>query len=143
MIAATHQARAQTSGRLAFWMVTALGVGGAVLLYFVDPTAARWFPVCPFHQLTGLHCPGCGTSRALHALVHGDILTALDNNILSTLFVPVLGWVWVSHGLQSMGRRPLPAIPWRPAALWTLLVVIVAFWIARNLPIFPLTVLAP
>jgi hypothetical protein len=141
MIAATE--RAPGSSVLGFWLVTAVGAVGLVVLYLVDPTAARWFPVCPFHELTGLHCPGCGTSRALHALVHGDILTALSNNVLSTLFVPMLAWTWVSYGLQTTGRKPLPSIRWSPAALWTLLAVILVFWIARNLPFYPLTILAP
>ena len=142
MIAATQQ-RATASGPLGFWLITAIGLVGTVVLFFVDPTAARWFPICPFHELTGLHCPGCGTSRALHALVHGDILTALSNNVLSTLFVPLLAWSWISYGLETMGRKPLPALRWRPAALWTLLAVILACWVLRNLPWHPFTLLAP
>ncbi len=142
MIATTGPA-ARGGNAVGFWLITALGFLGAVLLYLVDPTAARWFPVCPFRELTGLHCPGCGTSRALHALVHGDLVTALDNNLLSMLFLPVLAWTWLSWGLQSIGRKPLPALRWRPAALWTLLAVILVFWVARNLPIHPFTILAP
>ena len=143
MLAATHRSSALVNGSLAFCIVSAVGVAGAVLLYFVEPTTAPLFPMCPFHALTGLHCPGCGTSRALHQLLHGDIVAALDFNVLSTLFVPVIAWTWISHGLQTMGHRPLPSIQWRPAALWTLLAVVVLFWIARNLPFYPLTVLAP
>lgn len=34
------------------------------------------FP-CIFHMLTGYYCPGCGGTRALKALLHGQILQSL------------------------------------------------------------------
>lgn len=37
-------------------------------------------PKCPFKFLTGLSCPGCGFQRALHALLHGQIHTAVSYN---------------------------------------------------------------
>lgn len=33
----------------------------------------RGFP-CLFHLLTGLYCPGCGGTRAIWALLRGDVL---------------------------------------------------------------------
>ena len=145
MIATTHRApdTVVPVGRLAFWVMTAVGIAGAVVLYLVDPTTASLFPACPFHALTGLHCPGCGTSRALHQLLHFDVVAALNHNILSTLFVPVVAWAWASQGLQSMGRKPLPSIPWTRSMLWALVFVLLVFWIGRNIPVFPLTLLAP
>ena len=51
--------------------------GGVVLLYVAAPTPDSYFPRCLFHMLTGLHCPGCGSTRCLHALVHGDLPQAV------------------------------------------------------------------
>lgn len=36
--------------------------------------------ICPFRLLTGLPCPGCGTTRALTALSAGDLSAALSLN---------------------------------------------------------------
>ena len=38
--------------------------------------------VCLFHPLTGLNCPGCGMTRSLYALLHGDFRLALKDNAL-------------------------------------------------------------
>lgn len=37
-------------------------------------------PPCMFHTLTGFSCPGCGCTRAVIALLHGDILQSLCYN---------------------------------------------------------------
>ena len=53
-----------------------LGVG-ALLLYSFDPSAPNnYFPRCPSYWLLGVYCPGCGITRALHALLHGDVVQA-------------------------------------------------------------------
>lgn len=39
-------------------------------------------PGCLFHQLTGIKCPGCGGTRALQALLRGDIAEMLIFNLL-------------------------------------------------------------
>ena len=36
-----------------------LALAAAAVLFFVDPAATRIFAPCPFHSLTGYHCPGC------------------------------------------------------------------------------------
>lgn len=51
-------------------------------IYFFNPSTHGFYPRCLFHQLTGLNCPGCGSTRALYALLHGQIQTALRDNAL-------------------------------------------------------------
>src|SRR5580698_9026501 len=58
------------------------GVGVAAMVYFFNPSAYGFYPVCQFHRLTGLNCPGCGATRALYALLHGNFSTALRDNAL-------------------------------------------------------------
>src|ERR1700761_8906128 len=69
--------------------------GMAAVVYFFNPSSHGFYPVCRFHQLTGLNCPGCGATRALYALLHGDVLLALRDNAL----VLVLGAVAAGRGL--------------------------------------------
>lgn len=115
---------------------------GVVLLNRYDPNAADSpFPPCVFNLLTGLYCPGCGSTRCLHALVHGDVMRALEMNpllVLALIAVPaMLAW--------NRGWRPRVLAPvMRPLAaplFW--LVLIPAFAIARNLPWMPFAWLAP
>jgi len=72
---------------------------GALLLYLVDPEDGGLFPPCAFHLLTGWLCPGCGLTRAVHHLLHGDVTTALAFNALLPLYLLLLGgltagWLW-------------------------------------------------
>lgn len=114
--------------------------GLAALVGLVDPNRPGSYPACPFRTLTGLACPGCGALRSVHALVHGDVLTALDSNAALVLFLPVAAVTWL---MTINGLRPSPtsATP-RPVAV-AALVVLVTWTVVRNLPMAPLTVLAP
>ena len=126
----------------------ALAVVGAVtavagFLFFVDPQKSLSFAPCPFHLLTGFYCPGCGTLRALHALLHGEFLAALSFNPLTILSLPFLAYPLFSQVLVVVRGRGLPAVMWPPWAIRALFVLIVAYWILRNVPVYPFTVLAP
>jgi hypothetical protein len=130
-------------GRKGVLLTAAFLPVAAVVLYSVPPTADSLYPRCLFHSLTGWHCPGCGTARCLHALLHGDLLQAAAYNALTVLLLPLLaagvGW----QGYVTLTGRP--AGSWRLPA-WSirlLLVVILAFWFLRNLDSFPFRVLAP
>lgn len=119
----------------------ALGAFSAVLLVlvFVDPRTARFAPVCPFHRVTGLWCPGCGTGRALHALVHGDLARALRLNALAVAAIPVFLALALRAALRPEERLPVP-----PAWLQVLLCALLAvFLVARNLPFAPFSGWAP
>jgi hypothetical protein len=118
--------------------VAAVAGVGAVVLYSVPPTADSFYPICLFHALTGLHCPGCGSTRCLHALLHGDMWQASRYNLLLLLLLPLLAaWglqaLWITGTPGPKSARRLPA--W---SLHLLLGIIVAFWILRNIdyPLF-------
>src|SRR5471032_2954164 len=72
-------------------LATALGVGAMV--YFFNPSTHGFYPVCMFHSLTGLNCPGCGATRALYALLHGNLRLALKDNVLFVSSLATLA-VW-------------------------------------------------
>lgn len=61
-----------------------------VLLYLFEPSSTHFFPVCPFYGITGLECAGCGSTRALYHLLHGDLGQAMRFNILFVLAIPAL-----------------------------------------------------
>jgi hypothetical protein len=116
---------------------------GAVLLYRFPPGENGWYPQCIFHRVTGMHCPGCGATRCLHALVHGDLAQAAAYNVLFLLFLPLLlvwgGCIWWS----MLTGRPLPRVRLPRWSVHLLFALLLGFWIVRNLPFAPFTFLAP
>lgn len=99
----------------------------------VDPHVPGLYPTCPFYALTGMYCPGCGTLRALHDLWHVDLAAAWSMNPVTVLAVPFILASWLAWLLRSASGRPRRWIapPWVPK---TVLVVVVAFWVLRNVP---------
>ncbi len=59
--------------------------GGLAFVYSFNPSTHGFYPTCLFHQLTGLNCPGCGATRSLYALLHGNLSIALRDNALFVL----------------------------------------------------------
>lgn len=119
------------------------GACAAATLFAFDPATARFYPVCIFHALTGLHCPGCGSLRALHQLLHGHVAAAFGLNALMVLSLPFIAYGLASYGLRWLGRRPLPPVFARPWLGWALFAAIVAFGVLRNIPAWPFSLLAP
>ena len=76
------------------WLIAALLVCAAPLLYFYNPSTSVFYPRCYFHALTGWSCPGCGALRATHQLLHGHLLNAFWLNPLYILALPFAFWSW-------------------------------------------------
>ncbi|WP_129718378.1 DUF2752 domain-containing protein [Pedobacter sp. SYP-B3415] len=115
----------------------------AVVYYRYDPGRSVYFPKCPFHTFTGLDCPGCGSQRAIHALLHGNIGQAADNNLLLVMSLPFLAVHYYHKTVSGITRRPYS---WRvvghPATARIIFVIVVLFWILRNIPLTPFQYLA-
>lgn len=100
--------------------------------------------ICFFHAVTGLYCPGCGSGRALYALVHGNILTAFRNNLFLLFALPFVGWYFSGRYLELVFHRSFIRVPVISLKTYQLIMTgILIYWIARNLPWFPFTLLAP
>jgi hypothetical protein len=113
----------------------AVVLGAGAVLYFFNPSTHGFYPVCEFHQLTGLNCPGCGGTRAIYQLLHGHVLRALRDNALAVLSLAGLAVRGVWFETRKILRRPAaPFLP--PEFLWPLLVIAVVFTVLRNLPAF-------
>jgi hypothetical protein len=129
--------------RLTASVVVALAAGGLSVIYLLDPSSSDLYPPCPFLSLTGFYCPGCGTLRALHQLTLGHPVAALDLNPLMVLLLPFVAYFLASHAMLAVTGRPLRKFFVRPALIWTLLGIILVYWLLRNLPGYPFTLLAP
>jgi hypothetical protein len=122
-------------GMFAAVLLGATAVGVAAMVFLFNPATHAFYPVCLFHALTGLNCPGCGMTRALYALLHGHVRLALKDNALLVLALPALLIALARLGILAMRGKPTGFdVP--PKALWPFLVVALVFAVLRNLPGF-------
>ncbi len=126
----TDKTRKSTSRRL---FLTVGVIAALAIIYFaVDPSASRFMPRCLFHELTGWQCPGCGSQRMLHALLHADIEGAWHYNSLLLILLPfVFPMLYLElnasrHPVTYMKLHSVPVIN-------TVSLIIVGWGIMRNI----------
>ncbi|MFI9200848.1 DUF2752 domain-containing protein [Streptomyces sp. NPDC053048] len=121
--------------RLVAPLGVAAGLGAAVgWVAAVDPNRPGRYPACPLLRWTGLYCPGCGGLRGLHALAHGDLVTALGANALAVAGYAAFAALWAAwlvRAVRAEGGMP-PVV--RARHWWAAAVLVVAFTLVRNLP---------
>lgn len=118
----------------------AVGIAAVSALALVsarNPHVQGSFFVCPFHAATGLDCPGCGATRGLYELVHGNLVAMADCNLLLALALPFLALRYVQWTGVRAGRfRPRMTLA-KPRWIIAFGIVVIAFWVVRNLPGVP------
>lgn len=105
---------------------------GLAVVYNFSPTQYSFYPRCPFYAATHWLCPGCGSTRALYSLLHGQWNAAMHYNAMFTLLLPVvLGWlIFCFYRVMRYDRFPRLNFP-RGAIVATVFAVLL-FTIARN-----------
>lgn len=109
-------------------------------VWFGDPTTPGGpLPVCPTKALLGIDCPGCGCMRMLYSVMHGDLLAAVKFNAVAVVALVLLVFAFATwtYG-RAVGRRMWSWQHYRWSALVTMVVVLVWF-VVRNLPFAPFT----
>ena len=115
-----------------------LVVAGLVMLvlgfiyYALDPSTSDAFPRCSFLSLTGYKCPGCGSQRAVHALLNGDVAGAFRYNALLMIAVPWMGLCLFVESRRT--RNPRLYARLNPELLMSLfLALTLSWWLLRNI----------
>jgi hypothetical protein len=129
--------------RLRASTLVVMAAGGLSFLYLFDPGTSDLYPPCPLLMLTDCYCPGCGSLRALHQLTRGHLIAALGLNPLMMLLLPFVAYFLVSRAILAVTGRPLRTIFFRPLFIWMLLGLTLAYWLLRNIPTYPFSLLAP
>ena len=104
-----------------------------IVYYRVSPSSSIFFPKCPFLLLTGMKCPGCGSQRAVHALLHADVISAFAHNALLVVSMPYVALL-ISIRIYNIirpGTSLLPSIQ-SPFAIRAYFLLVLIFWITRN-----------
>lgn len=111
--------------------IALVAVAGIIFFTF-DPSASALFPKCPFLMLTGWQCPGCGSQRAIHALLHLDIVAALRYNALLVLSLPLILLLLYAEWKRNSNPKLYVRVH-HPAVIWSCFSIIVLWWAGRNL----------
>lgn len=116
------------------WLLLSAFVAVAAVIYFVfDPSEVEFFPKCIFYQMTGLECPACGSQRAVHAILHGNILEGLKTNPFIIISIPyAIGLISILIFKTPFTTR-LRAKLLHPIVVYAYCIIFVAWWIIRNL----------
>jgi Protein of unknown function (DUF2752) len=113
------------------WVAAGLAgaAAAAFLAVWAPPDDAR-LVLCAVRRFAHIACPGCGLTRALAALAHGDLAAALALHPLAPAVALQLVAGWLAWGGSLLAGRALPA------RLVTIVLVantaaFLAVWIAR------------
>ncbi len=120
-----------------FWLGIGVGVamlGILIVLYFVNPENCAYMPKCIIKLITGLDCPSCGAQRAIHAMLHGHPLQAINYNLFLIYAIPYLLLIIVFGQLarRNIGIRFHKFLNSRPMLLG-FVAIYIAWFIVRNI----------
>lgn len=107
---------------------------GGVVLYLYSPESLQ-IPRCPFLQLTGWQCPGCGSLRGIHALLHGDLGRVLQLNVMlmpALLYLALLVLLELTRSQSMRAERLYHHFSGRTAS-WIIFALIIVWGVGRNL----------
>lgn len=100
-------------------------------IYFIfDPSSSVFFPKCPVMMLTGYPCAGCGSQRAIHALLHFDFRTAVEHNALVVVFIPLLLLMFFASCFRERFPK-LYIFTHHKYVAYAFLMVILLWWVIR------------
>lgn len=105
-----------------------------------NPSEITSLPICPFKNLSGFYCPGCGGQRALHQILHGNFLEAFHSNLLIYIFLPFF-ILKISDELFDTTNSKIFLL--KKKGIWIFLGFLICFTILRNLPLYPFNQLIP
>ena len=116
-----------------FWWMILIAILVVIYYYVFDPkTEAFLFLKCPFYEVTGLQCPGCGSQRAFHALLHFNVQEAFRQNILFVLGLPYVLLLFI----MSFNKEKYHQLRAFLLSSWVFLAIVlvaIIFGVLRNL----------
>jgi len=129
--------------KLKYILMLVLFVALALFYYVVNPSGVDFLPKCPLYTTTGIYCPGCGSQRATHDLLHLNITGVLHHNALYLAALLLLAYHAVILVANKFFNKNWKSILNHPKTPLIILVIILLFWILRNIPYAPFNWLAP
>ena len=115
----------------------AIGLGFVSILgvlFFINPARSGVFLSCPSRTFFGVDCPGCGGLRGTYSLLHGDIASAINYNVLLLGVYPMLVSLWCLWVLKVWKQRDLFVIfqPYSRVIVVAGVFILIGFTFVRN-----------
>ena len=118
---------------------------GLFLTYsFFNPSEHSFFISCPIKYATGFYCPGCGSQRAIHQLLHFNIINAFRLNPLMVLSLPIIFYgLWLQMWNFIFETKYRVRLFYSKLFIYGYFGTVLLYWILRNIPFSPFNLLAP
>ncbi len=115
------------------WILGLLFLAVALYYFFLNPyQQTDFFMSCPFYKITGYQCPGCGSQRAFHELLHFHFFEAFKQNALFVLGIPYVLLIFYAN-FNKEKHQKLRQVLVGNKTLLILLIVAILFGVLRNL----------
>lgn len=112
------------------WVVAVILLVG--IYYFFNPMGSVLFPKCPFLTFTGLQCPGCGSQRAIHQLLHLNFIQAFRYNALLVLLLPIVALLFAVSANPTRHPKLYTRLH-HPFVILLLFITIAGWTVLRNI----------
>jgi Protein of unknown function (DUF2752) len=104
----------------------------AAVLYLFPPEIYHFYPQCPVFRYLHVYCPGCGATRALAALLHGQIRAALHYNALAVFLIAPALYCLVKTYVRILCGDSISWPQLSPATINMILFAAFLFAVIRN-----------
>lgn len=91
-------------------------------VYISDPVKGPILP-CGFNLITGHKCPGCGMTRAVNSIMHGDPIAAFGYNKL-ILLIPIGLIIYLVFKIIGKNTEKL---------IWLYIIIVILYAVIRNI----------
>ncbi len=113
------------------WILVVLLIVVAVFYFSINPATSKYMPRCVFLVVTGFKCPGCGSQRAIHSLLHGNFIDALRYNAFFVAALPVIALYFLNDYTKLLPSKVDEVIT-HHYTIAVLGVIVVLWWVLRN-----------
>lgn len=120
-----------------------LGIGLCLVYIFINPSDVDFLPKCPFYVFTGFYCAGCGSQRATHQLLNLNFIGVLQQNIFFLFVLLLILYQLIISSINRYSNKKVYNYIYHPKGPIIILVIVLLFWILRNIPYHPFNLLAP
>lgn len=88
---------------------------------------------CLMSTVMGLYCPGCGGTRAVTALLRGQIFLAAWYHPLIPYSAVIMGGFMVTQGLHRLGLKRIKGWKFHNWYLYVAIVILVVNFVIKNM----------
>ncbi len=119
------------------------GMGLFFIYSTINPTNVNFLPKCPLYVTTGIYCPGCGSQRATHYLLNLNFIGVAKQNVLYILGLCIIVYHFLIIAINAVLKKRIYNYIYHPKTPLIILIIVLLFWVLRNLPFAPFHLLAP